>query len=276
MRKMKRRSYKWTRRKRNKDKRVNPVLTKEKMKKLKEHVRKRNEMFSQSSSGTTAPKVLKDVIYLSSSSDSENDIYEIDIEDDRQAGITSSQKFAESKRKSKLSAPTFGEKTFSACNSDKLPSPEDFMNTRSRNRSKQPNDKESFPDIARKKVKKVRGHFSSPYRSRLVTEQVTVEREEINIESGKRVICIEVLERDVVDLTGSEKMSGSELECEDFQKVLIYEYIAEVNQKLAKKFKKGSNMMLKLPTGSPNLREVFKHFKETSLRWKKMGQIKKQ
>ena len=75
---MKRRSHEWTRRKRNKEDRDNPVLTKEKMKNLMEHVKKRKERFNSQSSSGTAPRVPKDVICLSS--DSENDLHYIDID----------------------------------------------------------------------------------------------------------------------------------------------------------------------------------------------------
>merc|ERR1719370_729563 len=103
---MKRRSHEWTRRKRNKEDRHVPVLSKEKMKKLKEHVKKRKErLYSQSSSGI-APRVPKDIICLSS--DSENDLHyiDIDIEDEKQAGSTSRQKFADKSNPRKLRGNT--------------------------------------------------------------------------------------------------------------------------------------------------------------------------
>merc|ERR1719312_118046 len=58
------------------------------------------------------------------------------------------------------------------------------------------------PDMSSKKVKRVRRQFSSPYRARLVKEQIRVEREEINIESGIKSSWIEFKERELVDLTG--------------------------------------------------------------------------
>merc|ERR1719153_889593 len=80
-------------------------------------------------------------------------------------------------------------------------------------------EKNSGPDsVARKKGKRKRRRFSSPYRARRVTEQVIVEREEINIESGMKESWIEVQERELVDLTGSEEMSGSGLEYENVKK----------------------------------------------------------
>merc|ERR1719153_1714407 len=80
--------------------------------------------------------------------------------------------------------------------------------------------KNSGPDsVARMKGKRKRRRFSSPYRARLVTEQVSVEREEINIESGMNESWIEVQERELVDLTGCEEVSGTGLENENVKKV---------------------------------------------------------
>lgn len=165
--------------------------------------------------------------------------------------------------------------------------------------------KNSGPDsVARMKGKRKRRRFSSPYRARLVTEQVTVEREEIDIESGMKESWIEVQERELVDLTGSEEMSGSGLENENVKKVddnkeginkknnsnegtqhsadpintpdtsftmldeylnrIVYDYMSEINKKLAKKFKKESNMTVELPSEAPDLREIVKYFTETS------------
>jgi len=44
--------------------------------------------------------------------------------------------------------------------------------------------------------------FSSPYRARLVTEQVQVQREAVNLESGQSQRWLELQEREIVDLTG--------------------------------------------------------------------------
>jgi len=44
--------------------------------------------------------------------------------------------------------------------------------------------------------------FSSPYRTRIVTEQVQVQREAVNLESGQSQTWLELQEREVVDLTG--------------------------------------------------------------------------
>jgi len=161
----------------------------------------------------------------------------------------------------------------------------------------------SGPDsVAGKKVKRPRRHFSSPYRARLVTEQVTVEREEIDIESGKKESWTEVQERELVDLTGSEEMTGSGLEAEIIKKVednkkgkrkkeltppkhrttpdtavlmldeylnmIVHDYMVDINQNLAKKFKKEVKMTSELPLGSPGLREVVEYFKETSPKYK--------
>jgi len=152
----------------------------------------------------------------------------------------------------------------------------------------------SGPEIARKKAKKARRRFSSPYRARLVTEQVRVEREEINIESGEKESWIEVQERELVDLTGTEEMSESGLGNENVKKVdgnredagavtmldeyiniIVHDYMSEVNQKLAKKFKKELDMIVELPPGAPNLRKVVEYFAETSPKLK-LGKIKKQ
>jgi len=150
----------------------------------------------------------------------------------------------------------------------------------------------SGPEIARKKAKKARRRFSSPYRARLVTEQVRVEREEINIESGEKESWIEVQERELVDLTGREEMSGSGLGIENVKEVdgnkegavtmldgyinmIVYDYMSEINQKLAKKFKKTLDMTVELPPEAPDLRKVVEYFAETSPKWK-LGKIKKQ
>jgi len=150
----------------------------------------------------------------------------------------------------------------------------------------------SGPEIAGKKAKKVRRRFSSPYRARLVTEQVRVEREEINIESGEKESWIEVQERELVDLTGREEMSGSGLGIENVKEVdgnkegavtildeyinmIVYDYMSEINQKLAKKFKKTLDMTVELPPEAPDLRKVVEYFAETSPKWK-LGKIKKQ
>jgi len=150
----------------------------------------------------------------------------------------------------------------------------------------------SGPDIARKNAKKARRRFSSPYRARLVTEQVRVEREEINIESGEKESWIEVQERELVDLTGREEMSGSGLGIENVKEVdgnkegavtmldgyinmIVYDYMSEINQKLAKKFKKTLDMTVELPPEAPDLRKVVEYFAETSPKWK-LGKIKKQ
>jgi len=173
-----------------------------------------------------------------------------------------------------------------------------YLDTDSGDGSRRKN--KSGPDsVAGKKVKRARRHFSSPYRATLVTEQVTVEREEINIESGEKESWTELQERELVDLTGSEEMTRSGLEAENFKKVednkkgkrrkkelapkkhrrtpdtavmmldeylkiIVHDYIVEINQKLAKKFKKEAKMTGELPLGPPGLREVVEYFKETS------------
>merc|ERR1712179_838979 len=114
-----------------------------------------------------------------------------------------------------------------------------------------------------------------------------------------------VQEGELVDLTGREEMSGSGLEngnvkivddnkeginkkndskegtqhsaypinSPDTSFTMLYDYMSEINKKLAKKFKKESNMTVEIPSEAPDLREIVKYFTETSSKWK-IGKIK--
>ena len=161
-------------------------------------------------------------------------------------------------------------------------------------------------DIASKKVKRVRRQFSSPYRARLVIEQISVEREEINIESGEKECWVEIKERELVDLTGREATTASVFERvenndegrrkedinqhnvdpyrtpqisvtmhDEYLNMIIYDYMAEINQKLAKKFKKETKLPVELPKGAPNLREVVSYFALTAPKYKRRAKIMK-
>ena len=45
---------------------------------------------------------------------------------------------------------------------------------------------------------------------------------------------------------------------------LLYDYIAKVDAKLAKKFMKEAKVTEQLPPGSPGIGDILKHFNETS------------
>ena len=51
---------------------------------------------------------------------------------------------------------------------------------------------------------------------------------------------------------------------DDYLNRIVYDYMSEINKKLAKKFKKASNMTVELPSEAPDLREIVKYFTETS------------
>jgi len=57
--------------------------------------------------------------------------------------------------------------------------------------------------------------FSSPYRARLVTEQVKVQREEVNLETGKKVTWHETKEQEFIDLTGSSPLDMIDVSSDD-------------------------------------------------------------
>eukprot|EP00092_Neocalanus_flemingeri_P048219 GFUD01054949.1.p1 GENE.GFUD01054949.1~~GFUD01054949.1.p1 ORF type:complete len:125 (-),score=56.41 GFUD01054949.1:146-520(-) len=45
---------------------------------------------------------------------------------------------------------------------------------------------------------------------------------------------------------------------------VVYDYLTQVDPKLAKKFKKEANVPEQLPPGSPGIAEIVKHFNETA------------
>ena len=137
-------------------------------------------------------------------------------------------------------------------------------------------------------------------------EQISVEREEINIESGEKECWTEIKERELVDLTGREATTASVFERvenndegrrkedinqhnvdpyrtpqisvtmhDEYLNMIIYDYMAEINQKLAKKFKKETKLPVELPEGAPNLREVVSYFALTAPKYKRRAKIMK-
>jgi len=65
-----------------------------------------------------------------------------------------------------------------------------------------------------KKEKKLEG-FSSPYRARVVREQVEVIKEQVNVDSGNYERWSEVQERELVDLTGNDAEEIIDLSSDD-------------------------------------------------------------
>merc|ERR1719450_1444802 len=57
--------------------------------------------------------------------------------------------------------------------------------------------------------------FSSPYIARLITEQIQLQREEVDLETGKKVTWYETKEQEYVDLTGSSPLKVIEVSSED-------------------------------------------------------------
>lgn len=57
--------------------------------------------------------------------------------------------------------------------------------------------------------------FSSPYKARLITEQIQLQREEVDLETGKKVTWYETKEQEYVDLTGSSPLKVIEVLSED-------------------------------------------------------------
>ena len=50
----------------------------------------------------------------------------------------------------------------------------------------------------------------------------------------------------------------------EYLNIIVYDYLSQVDPKLAKKFKKEANVTEELPPGSPAIGEIVKFFNETS------------
>ena len=50
----------------------------------------------------------------------------------------------------------------------------------------------------------------------------------------------------------------------EFLNMMVYDYLAQIDPKLAMKFKKEANVTGELPPGSPTVTEIVQFFKETS------------
>ena len=50
----------------------------------------------------------------------------------------------------------------------------------------------------------------------------------------------------------------------DYLNIMVYDYLTQIDLKLAAKFKKEVNVMGELPPGSPTVNEIVQFFKETS------------
>ena len=50
----------------------------------------------------------------------------------------------------------------------------------------------------------------------------------------------------------------------EYLNIIVHDYLAQVDPKLAKKFKKEANVTEQLPPGTPKIEEVVKFFNETS------------
>merc|ERR1711872_193647 len=50
----------------------------------------------------------------------------------------------------------------------------------------------------------------------------------------------------------------------EFLNIMVYDYLTQIDPKLAKKFKKEANVTEELPSGSPGIKDIVQFFKETS------------
>ena len=95
--------------------------------------------------------------------------------------------------------------------------------------------------------------FSSPYKARLITEQIQLQREEVDLETGKKVTWYETKEQEYVDLTGSSPLKVIEVSSEDKSE--------KQNHNTKKDFPKANTFQEEEPTefrsveSSPNTRD---------------------